>query len=87
MTGTVKLTESQRRVLQYLSQVCDYEMPPTPSEISRALGHVSYWAAGKIASLERRDLVTRLGTTFSGANCYAINAAGRAALANEDATR
>ena len=59
------------------------DFPPSGPEISKALGHPSYWAAGKLASLDKNGLVERLGTTSSGGNCYRITPAGRNALDKE----
>lgn len=74
-----KLTEAQRRILRVLTTIWA-ELPPTGPEISDYLGHVSYWASGKIASLERRGLVERLGQSSTGGNCYRITESGRRAL-------
>lgn len=76
----MKLTEAQRQVLNYLARRKEFDGPPTGPEISGDLGHVPYWSAGKIASLEKRNLVERLGVSFTGGNCYRITPAGRAAL-------
>ena len=79
----MKLTIHQKSVLQYLARRKENDWPPSGPEISSAMGHSSYWASGKIASLERNGLVERLGTTPSGGNCYRITEAGRTALAKE----
>ncbi|WP_119256253.1 MarR family winged helix-turn-helix transcriptional regulator [Shinella zoogloeoides] len=81
----MKLTEPQARVLSYLARRKEDDGPPSGPEISKALGHPSYWAAGKLSSLERRGLVERLGTSFFGGNCYRITPAGRNALDKENA--
>ncbi len=75
-----KLTGAQRRVLHFLSRRNEGDGPPTGPEISQALQHVPYWAAGKLTSLEKRALVERLGQSSTGGNCYRITPAGRAAL-------
>ena len=79
----MKLTEHQTHVLSYLARRKEYDGPPSGPEISKALGHPSYWAAGKLTSLEKNGFVERLGTTFSGGNCYRITSAGRNALDKE----
>lgn len=79
----MKLTENHISVLGYLARRKEYDGPPAGPEISKALSHPPYWAAGKLATLERHGLVERLGTTFSGGNCFRIPPAGRAALEKE----
>jgi DNA-binding MarR family transcriptional regulator len=78
----MKLSEAQRQVLDYLSHRKEYDGPPTGPEISIDCGRAPYWASGKIASLEKRGLVERLGTSLTGGNCYCITTAGRQALAD-----
>lgn len=75
----VKLTEAQGRVLRALTTRWS-ECPPTGPEISDYLGHVAYWASGKLASLVKRGLAERLGQSSTGGNCYRITPAGRSAL-------
>lgn len=79
----MKLTDAQSQVLQFLGNRPGAYAPPTGPEISTTLGHVAYWATGKLASLERRGLVERIGTSFNGGNCYRITPAGRNALDKE----
>lgn len=76
----MKITKAQRDVLNYLARVKEYDGPPTCPEISRALGHASYWAATKVAAMAKIGLVERLGVSFTGGYCYRITDAGRAAL-------
>jgi len=76
----MKLTTAQIEVLRYLLRHKEADGPPSAPEISHALGHASYWAAGKIKSLEGRELVKCLGVTITNGNCYCITEAGRAAL-------
>lgn len=75
-----RLTEQQQAVLRYLSRVKEYDGPPTCPEISRALGHPSYWAAAKVAALAKIGFAERLGASFSGGHCYRITDMGRDAL-------
>lgn len=83
----MKLSKAQCQVLDYLSHRKEYDGPPTGPEISIDLAHAPYWASGKIASLEKRGLVERLGTSLTGGNCYRITPAGRAALATSKGGR
>lgn len=78
------LTTAQRLILSRLARLKESECPPTGPEISEALGHASYWASGKIASLEKRGLVERLGQSFTGGNCFRITPAGRASLSKQE---
>jgi len=79
----MKLTASQVKVLRYMASRLAKYTHPTGPEISMELGHVAYWAAGKLASLEKRGLVERLGLSSSGAICFRITPAGRNALDKE----
>lgn len=83
----MKLTEAQCQVLHYLASRKEGDGPPTGPEISIDLAHAPYWAAGKLASLEKRSLVERLGQSFTGGNCYRITPAGRQALASKGGER
>jgi DNA-binding MarR family transcriptional regulator len=74
------LTEAQQRVLRALNGRWGTSATPTGPEISDYLGHAGYWASGKLASLERRKLVERLGQSSTGGICYRITPAGRQAL-------
>lgn len=66
----MKLTQRQAKVLKFLANRPEIYVPPTGPEISTALGHVAYWAAGKLIALEKRGLVERVGTSITGGKCY-----------------
>ena len=82
----MKLTEAQAKVLRYLAERPTVYAHPTGPEISTSLGHVAYWASVKLASLEKKGLIERVGNrgvVFGGGYQYRITEAGRNALDKE----
>lgn len=81
-----KLTEGQREVLAFLARR-NHNMDgcPTTQEISHMTGHrYGDWAYGKLAALQDKGFVQKMGTNFSGGRCWAVTEAGRAALEPRD---
>lgn len=82
-----KLSPGQRDVLKVLTrQDCRRDGALSTPEISRILSkRFDDWSRGKLVALEKRGLVERLGTTFSGGQCWTATLAGREALSREKA--
>lgn len=82
-----RLTKGQQEVLAFLAgRDIERDGSPSTQEISRGAGHrYSDWAYGKLDSLQDKGLVQKMGTSFTGARCWAITPAGRTALEAHDA--
>lgn len=84
-----KLSDAQLEVLRLLNR-WDVQRDGALSspEISRGL-HKRFddWSRGKLAALEKRGLVSRLGTTFSNGQCWTISTEGRALLSETSHAR
>lgn len=76
----MKLTKAQAQVLE---QVSRGEMQ-SAAHISTALGHVRYWAVGKLNSLFNKGLVAETFPNEWGVTRYDITDAGRAALKEKE---
>lgn len=80
----VKLSAGQHDVLRHLVRRSPHDGAPSGPDISRALRHrYDDWAYGKLVALEKRGLVERLGSTFSGGQCWGATDQGRSALAED----
>ena len=77
-----ELTEAQRDVLGYLEGFdTDRDGCPSSPEIRDGLGRgVMRPVNTPLAALRARGLVERMGQSFTGAWCWKITPAGRAAL-------
>lgn len=76
---TTKRTIDQLAILSAMVRLEIKGWPPqTGPEISEYLGHPPRWASAKIASLEKRGDIRRLGQSLNCAYCYEIDVPGRA---------
>jgi hypothetical protein len=81
-----RLSDKQTRVLALLlRRRHSGEYLPTAPEISRKLARDRgpHWALSALNSLDRRGLVRKAGSAFSGARCWEITEEGIAAIGSD----